>query len=170
MQRGVSTGAKAAALPEHQATVRPEWIDYNGHMNVAYYVLVFDHATDAVLGSLGAGPDDRARTGCSVFVLEAHVTYEREVAAGDALRVASRVLACDDKRLILYHEMHCPRIVGIVASNEVLCLNVGVATRRAAPWPEPVRLRIAAAAAESARLPVPPRSGRAIALTAARPR
>lgn len=169
MQGGVSTGAKAAALPEHQATVQPEWIDYNGHMNVAYYVLVFDHATDAVLGSLGAGPDDRARTGCSVFVLEAHVTYEREVAAGDTLRVASRVLACDDKRLILYHEMHCPRIAGIVATNEVLCLNVGAATRRAAPWPADVARRIAQAVVADAGRGEASRAGRAITLARRRP-
>ena len=164
MSAGPLAGGAMPTLAAHEETVRPEWIDYNGHMNVAYYVLVFDHATDAVLGRLGCGPDDRARTDCSVFVLEAHVTYEREVGAGERLMVTSRVLACDDKRLILYHEMVCPHRPGVVASNEVLCLNVGVATRRSAPWPPSVAQRIAHAVAESAGSAQPRRAGRAIAL------
>jgi acyl-CoA thioester hydrolase len=169
--RTIDPSDQGSPAPEDalEETVRPEWIDYNGHMNVAYYVLVFDHATDAVLGRLGAGPDDRARTGCTVFVLEAHVTYEREVKAGERLRVTSRVLACDDKRLIIYHEMVCAGRDGIVATNEVLCLNVAEATRRAAPWPPSARTRIARATAESARLPIPARAGRAITLASGRP-
>lgn len=153
----------------HQETVRVDWIDYNGHMNVAYYVLVFDHATDAVLDHLGAGGTYRAATGCSVFVVEAHVTYEQEVGLGDTLRVNSRLLEADGKRLRLYHEMRCPRLGGLVATNEVLCVNVSLASRRAVPWPDDLAERLRRAAADQAGLPRPLRAGRAITLSAKRP-
>ncbi len=123
-------------LPPHHETVQPEWIDYNGHMNVAYYVLVFDHATDAALDALGLGEAYRKDSGCSVFVGDMHVTYRQEVGGGDALVVTTRALAHDDKRLILFHEMRCAGTPdGLVASNEVLCVHVDLATRRSAPWP-----------------------------------
>ena len=83
------------ALIEHEETVRPEWIDYNGHMNFAYYVLVFDHATDVLFDALGIGSDYcRERTN-SNFVLETHTLYEREVGGGDRLRVRCRLLDAD---------------------------------------------------------------------------
>ena len=61
----------------YEETVRPEWVDYNGHMNVAYYVLIFDHATDAALDQLDVGEAYRRRAGCSVFVGEMHVIIAR---------------------------------------------------------------------------------------------
>ena len=87
----------------HRETVRPEWVDYNGHMNVAYYALVFDHGTDNVLEHLGLGRHYRDSTGRSVFVVESHVTYEAEVLVGDAVAVTSRVMGCNGKRLHLFH-------------------------------------------------------------------
>ena len=71
----------------YQETVRPEWIDYNGHMNVAYYLLVFDHASDALIDQLDLGIDYRNRENCSMFAVETHITYEREVLEGDGLAV-----------------------------------------------------------------------------------
>ena len=73
----------AQPLDIYRAPVEAAWIDYNGHMNVAYYVLMFDRATDALLDRLGLGAAYRRRTDHSLFVLESHVTYEREVKAGD---------------------------------------------------------------------------------------
>ena len=69
-----------APLDLHREPVRPEWIDYNGHMNVAYYLLAFDHACDAFLDYMGMDDASRARTGGTTFTVEAHVTYQREVA------------------------------------------------------------------------------------------
>ncbi len=115
--------------------MRPEWVDYNGHMNVAYYVLIFDHATDAALDRLDVGEAYRRRAGCSVFVGEMHVNYRQEVVEGDALTVGTRLLATDERRLVLFHEMTCSRFPKPVASNEVLCVHVDLATRRPAPWP-----------------------------------
>jgi len=64
---------------QRQTRVKADWIDYNGHMNVAYYVLVFDHSTDALLESLGLGEAYRQGENKSFFVVESHVTYENEV-------------------------------------------------------------------------------------------
>ena len=63
----------------HRENVQHDWVDYNGHMSVAYYLLVFDHATDALLDLIGLNQRHREITGKSVFVAEAHLTYENEV-------------------------------------------------------------------------------------------
>lgn len=158
-----------APLSLHAETVRPEWVDYNGHMNVAYYVLVFDHATDAVLDFLDLGEAYRRRTRGSVFVGEAHVTYEQEVNAGDRLSVSSRILSFDGKRLILFHEMVGERTEGLVATNEVLCLHVDLDTRRTAPVPPAAAERIERVVSEHSAQPRPSRAGRAIGLDTRRP-
>jgi acyl-CoA thioester hydrolase len=158
-----------AFFPVHGEIVRPEWVDYNNHMNVAYYVLVFDHATDAVFDHLDLGEAYREKSGCSVFVGEAHVTYEREVCMGDRLRVTSRVLGFDGKRIILYHEMDCDRAGGLVATNEVLCLHVDLTSRRAAPLPKAAVRRLERAAAWDAGFSRPLRAGRTIGLDTRRP-
>lgn len=156
-------------LALHQEVVRPEWVDYNGHMNVAYYVLVFDHATDAVLDHLDIGSAYREASGCSVFVAEAHVTYEQEVREGERLRVTSRVLGFDGKRLILFHRMVRSDDAEHVATNEVLCLHVDLGARRTTPLPEAAADRLVRVAADHARLPRPPQAGRSIHLGGRRP-
>jgi acyl-CoA thioester hydrolase len=165
----LSFGEIAAPLRLHRETVRPEWVDYNGHMNVAYYVLVFDHATDAVLDDLDLGASYRAASGCSVFVAEAHVTYDREVNAGDALRIASRVVAAEGRKFILYHEMFRADEGEVAATNEVLCLHVDLARRRSAPMPGGAEERLKRIAEIHGRLPRATGIGRAIALNAGRP-
>lgn len=156
-----STGNSPAT---HRETVDAAWVDYNGHMNVAFYVLVFDHATDAFLDALDLGENYRTRARCSVFVGEMHVCYLQEVVAGDELAVTTRLLASDRKRLVLFHEMRCARIEGVVASNEVLCVHVDLDARRAVAWPDTVAARLAATVAGDAGRPRPDRSGRAVAL------
>ena len=67
--------SQAKPLSLYQGTVLPEWIDYNGHMNVAYYVLAFDHATDELFDYIGMDESYRAEQNCSMFTLELHVNY-----------------------------------------------------------------------------------------------
>jgi acyl-CoA thioester hydrolase len=78
--------------------VRREWIDHNGHMNMGYYLVVFDFATDAWFRYLGLGEPHRAAQAVTTFCLQAHVTYHREVRAGDPLRFTTQLLAWDAKR------------------------------------------------------------------------
>jgi acyl-CoA thioester hydrolase len=119
----------------HEEIVQPDWVDYNGHMNVAYYVLVFDHATDAMLGLLDMGADYRDRTDSSDFVIESHVSYLSEVVKGDSLQVASLLLGFDDKRLHLFHHMYHGQNGHLCATIELMLVHVDMKSRRAALFP-----------------------------------
>ena len=89
-----------APLELWRETVKPEWVDYNGHMNVAYYTLVFDHAVDAFFTHIGMGRDYRDAMTCSTFTVEHHITYDREVLEGDGLICRTRLVGFDEKRII----------------------------------------------------------------------
>ncbi len=88
-----------------ETTVKPEWIDYNSHMRDAYYGLVFSLAVDAMQDEVGFDADYRARTGCTIYLLEDHKFYLREVKEADRLRIETRVLDCDEKRFHLHMQM-----------------------------------------------------------------
>ncbi|UKJ72480.1 thioesterase family protein [Azospirillum brasilense] len=148
----------------HRETVRPEWIDYNGHMNVAYYLLAFDHATDAVLDHFGIGKAYAEGEGRSMFAVEAHLTYAREVTEGDGLTFTSLVLGADAKRLHLFHEMRHEEDGFLAATAEFVLLHVDLAERRSVPLAPDVAERLAWTAAEHATLSVPPQAGRSVGL------
>lgn len=148
----------------YQAEVIPEWIDYNGHMNLAYYVLAFDHATDRLLEEIGIGNAYRQATGCSTFVLEAHVTYEQEMRLGDAFAIATRLIDADRKLLHLFHTMIRADGDEVVATTELLALHVDRNGPRAAPLPEATWTRIEALLAAHRQIPLPPQLGRKIGI------
>jgi acyl-CoA thioester hydrolase len=106
----------------------------------------------------------RRRAGCSVFVGEMHVNYRQEVLQGDALTIGTRLLAVDERRLVLFHEMACSRFENPIASNEVLCVHVDLATRRPASWPADAAERLAREFAGQSHLPQPKLAGRGIRL------
>lgn len=153
-----------APLRLHRETVRPEWIDYNGHMNVAYYLLAFDHATDAVLDHFGIGKEYAEGEGRSMFAVEAHLTYAREVTEGDGLTFASFILGADAKRLHLFHEMHHEEDGFLAATAEFVLVHVDLAERRSLPLADGIAERLARTAAEHGALPVPPQAGRSVGL------
>lgn len=154
----------AAPIAWHEEAVRPEWIDRNGHMNLAYYVVIFDHATDVVFDALGIGEAYTRSTGNSLFAVESHILYERELKAGERVRVRIHVLGAEAKRLHIAHEMFTEASDGRVALQELMCVHVDMATRRSAPFPPDRQAAIAALAAAHARLPQPAGLGRRIAL------
>ncbi len=119
-----------ATLPSHRFVVSPDWIDHNGHMNVAYYVLAFDLATDAVYDAWGLGLDYPARSGCSVFTLGMNVDYRSELFEGDAFVVTTQLVDCDEKRIHYFHRMVREQSGRLAATNECLCMNVHVDSRR----------------------------------------
>ncbi|WP_299986185.1 thioesterase family protein [uncultured Ruegeria sp.] len=88
-----------------ETTVKPEWIDYNGHMQDAYYGLVFSYAVDAMQDEVGFDAEYRAHTGCTIYLLEDHKYYLREVRETDHLRVETHILSCDEKRFHLHMQM-----------------------------------------------------------------
>jgi acyl-CoA thioester hydrolase len=148
----------------YRTAVLPEWIDYNGHMNVAYYMLVFDKGTDALFDRLGIGEAYRRETDRTVYALEAHITYQREVKQDDAVRVEARLVAADAKRLHVFHRMVRESDGVLAATNELLFLHVDLAGPRAAPFPDGARRNIDGLLAEHAGLPAPPELGRSISL------
>ncbi|MBM3558570.1 MAG: thioesterase-like protein [Alphaproteobacteria bacterium] len=153
-----------APLALFREAVRPEWIDCNGHMNVAYYVLAFDHATDAFFDWLGIGEAYLRERNCSTFTLEAHVTYEREVHAGAPLAFTTRLIDFDAKRIRYIHLMYHADEGYLAASNELLSLHVDMARRRSAPLPDGVQARLARLKDAHDRLPPTPQAGRKISL------
>lgn len=133
---------KTAALPPPLAVVRPDWVDNNGHMNMGFYMVVFDIATDQLWPSLGLGAPFRVRN-LGTFAAEAWVSYQREVTEGMPLACTSEVLAHDAKRLLAVHRMHHATEGWLAAENEVLYLCVDLTARRVTPWPEDVLARFA---------------------------
>jgi len=153
-----------APLDVHRATVLPEWIDWNGHMNVGFYVVAFDKATDTLCQQLGVGWEyTRDRIGMT-FVLEAHVTYDREVKEGDPLRITTQILDHDAKRVHYIHEMYHATEGYLASTNELMLMNIDYATRRSAPWPAWAMDRLGTLAAAHKVLPVPKQAGRLIGL------
>jgi acyl-CoA thioester hydrolase len=127
-----------------RAVVRPEWIDYNGHMNVGYFSVVFDHAVDAFLEFLGFTQEFRRQNGSTTFALEQHLNFLREVNAGDRLRFEARLLDFDAKRFHFYQEMFRVGDGRPVASCEGLSAHISTITRRSAPMPAQLLERLAA--------------------------
>ena len=154
----------AAPLDVYRDVVRPEWIDHNGHMNVGYYLVVFDFATDEFFRWVGLDAAHRHAHAITTFCLEAHVTYHREVRSGDPLRFTTVLLGHDAKRIHYIHAMYHAREGFLASTNELMSLHVDLATRRGAPMHPAVVERLAAIQAAHAALPRPPQAGRRISL------
>jgi acyl-CoA thioester hydrolase len=145
-------------------SVEREWIDYNGHMNMAYYNLVFDRALDHVYDRLGIGADYVRTQGGSCFTAEIHVNYLQELLEGDPIRVTFQLLDWDAKRLHFFESMYHATEGYVAATSEQLALHVDMSTRRAAPLPDSVQQSLAELMAEHAELPRPAQAGRSIGI------
>jgi acyl-CoA thioester hydrolase len=140
---------------ECEVIVKPEWIDPNGHMNIAYYVVAFDEGNDVLQNHLGLGYDDIRRTGNSAFIVGMNVDYRREVFEGDPLRIETRLLDWDHKRFHVFHEMYHAAEGFLAATNEVLFVHLSMRERRSVPFPDAVQTELARIAAAHERLGVP---------------
>lgn len=158
----------AAPFDAYRDVVRAEWIDNNQHMNMGYYVVVFDLATDEFLRWVGLDEAHRSKNHVTTFCLEAHVTYHREVRAGDPLRFTTLLLGYDAKRIHYVHEMFHATEGHLAATNELMSLHVSEVTRRGAPMAPEILARLARIQKAHEALPRPPQVGRTIGL-AARP-
>ncbi len=144
--------------------ILPEWMDPNGHMNVAYYVLAFDRATDALYDQLGIGWSYLERERRSLFTLSMNVDYLREVVAGDGISVVSRLIDHDDKCVHYFHEMRHVQGGYLAATSELLAIHVNMATRRSEPFPLDVRKRLTSTRLTHAAAPLPPQVGRKLGI------
>ena len=117
--------------------VKDAWIDYNGHLSEAYYVLVLGNATDAVMYAVGLGPEYRSANDASLYTVEAHVRYLAEVPAGSELEVRSSVIGVTAKLLWIWHELW---VSGRLRATEEV-LGVHVRAGSSAPLPADVAAR-----------------------------
>lgn len=145
-------------------SVDPDWIDYNGHLNMAYYNVLFDRGVDGAFETFGLGPDYKATTDHSTYVAEAHVRYMRELHAGDRVRVTFRLLDHDAKRIHSWQEI-VHESGWTAATSENMTLHVDLAGPRVAPFPDAVRQRIEAMARDHADMPRPERAGRPVGIS-----
>jgi acyl-CoA thioester hydrolase len=149
----------AAPMDRYRTSVGAEWVDLNGHMNLAYYMVAFDKAADVLLDQIGVGVEyTKSRLGM-IFVLEAHVTYARELLENDPIRVSTQILDHDRKLLHLFHHMYRGDEEDVVATSEALLIHVNFESRRSAPWPQPAWERLEAMAKAHSALPYPPQAG-----------
>ncbi len=144
--------------------IRPEWIDYNGHMNEAFYLLIFSRATDAFMAHIGMDPRSPAIEEASLYTLESHICYLREAAEGMEVAVATRLLEHDAKRARIFHAMHPVGGGEPLATAEMMLLNVDMSGPKAAPFAPPVLTRLERIGRDQAGLPRPEQAGRAIGL------
>jgi len=157
--------------PEYDAPVSfprqkvlPDWIDFNGHMNVAYYLYAFDRCVDHLYNDLGVGPAFVEETGSSVFTLEAHINYLSEVVEADPLEVTGRLMDHDAKRIHAYFEMHHGTDGRIVAAMEQIGIHVSMETRRPVEFEAGVTARLASMSAAHRGLPAAEYAGRVIGI------
>lgn len=138
---------------EFRDRVRPEWIDYNGHLSEPFYVMVFGFATTNLMDVTGIDEKYRTETGHSLYTVEAHVRYLHEVGPDAELLVTTSVVSAGAKKVRLCHEMSVGHT--LVATEELLALHVGGA--RATPFPEHIAVRLGKLIA-----PAPDYAGRSI--------
>ena len=145
-----------------EMTVLPEWIDFNGHLNMAYYNVLFDQGVDQAYGEIGLGPEYQ-RTGCTTYVAEFHVCYLRELHKGDRVYTTFQLLDHDEKRFHSFQELW--HVDGwLAATAEGLTLHVDQSGPRVAPMPDHILTRLDAMRQNHAKLPKPAQAGRSIGI------
>ena len=144
--------------------VEPGWIDYNGHLNMAYYNVLFDRAVDEVLELLGCGAGYVKSRRQSWFTAEVHVRYLRELHAEDPVRVTFQLINFDSKRLHFFEQLFHAADGWVSATSENLALHVDMAAGKTAALPADVAAALAKMKTAHAKLPLPEAAGRRIAM------
>lgn len=145
------------------ARVRPEWIDYNGHMNMAYYAVIFDEAGEEIYPQIGFGSDYQ-KTGFTTYTAEFHICYLRELHLGDAVTVTLQLVDYDEKRFHTYQEIW-HEDGWCAATGEAMGLHVDQSGPRVAPMPPGILANLKKLHDAHAELPRPQRVGRRIGIT-----
>lgn len=145
--------------------VMPEWIDYNGHMNMGYYLVAFDHiATDQFYDSMNIGVSHKQGLGKTTFTLGANIDFVREVLAGDKLRISSQLLDYDHKRLHYIHCMYHEDQGYLAATNECLGMYIDLETRRSTRFSDQQMARFQQELERGLQCPVPDEFGRKLGI------
>ena len=147
------------------AEVRPEWIDYNGHMNMGYYLVAFDQfATDRFYDYLNIGQAHKQALGKTTFTLGANIDFIREVMAGDSLRLTSQLADYDHKRLHYIHCMYHDKQGYLAATNECLGMYIDLESRRSASFSDEQLARFQRELELGRQFPLPQAFGRRLGI------
>jgi len=143
-----------AGIPIYRTAIQPEWIDFNGHLRDAYYALIVSLAIDALMDRVGIDADYRARAGGTLYTLESHLHYLREIKGKDTVAVTVRIAGHDHKRIHAAFELGRAGDAAVAATAEVMLMHVvqqdGHA--RSAPLPAAVSEKLVEFAAASGNL------------------
>ena len=148
----------------YKTAVQPAWVDYNGHLRDAYYLLICSFASDGLMDLIGLDEGGRARTGHTLYTLECHLNFLAEVKLGVELRVRTQLLGHDHKRLHIHHLVERCDDGRVVAESEQMLMNVDTATGRSAAFAVQVAQQIRALAMAQVEVPRPTCVGRLIGL------
>ncbi len=146
-----------------ETQVRPEWVDYNGHMTDSRYLQVFGDATDALFRRVGVD-DSYRKSGRAMYTVETHVSHLNEAKALEGLYVTTQLLSVDDKRVHLFNVLRRTRDDAMVATGEQIYLHVNTEAGKAAPMDAQVRAKLDAIRAAHADLPTPEQKGRHVGM------
>jgi acyl-CoA thioester hydrolase len=146
--------------------IEPPWIDYNGHLNMAYYNVLFDRAVDELWLRLGIGPAYMKARGGSTFTAECHVRYLREIHLEDPARVSILVVAADEKRIHTFQELRHATEGWLSATSENMTIHIDMAARKVAPFPPDIAARVRALAEAHSAVARPDGIGRNIGMPA----
>jgi acyl-CoA thioester hydrolase len=143
----------------NEIQVRPDWIDHNHHLNVAYYVLIFDQSLDNLVDEIELTRAYRKESGNTIFVLETHVTYVQEVKESDMLEIYARVVDYDEKRIHLFLEMYHKEDGFLSATSEQMIMHIDTSGPKATPMPVNIQENLKKYKELHAHLPLPPQAG-----------
>jgi len=144
--------------------VRPEWCDYNQHLNMSYYVLIFDHATDVFHANLGLDKEYRLSAGCSTFAVETHTTYLAEVYEREEVYMTTQLLDHDEKRLHYFHQMYHAEKGFLSATTEIMTVHVDLSARKVVPMTPDIQQKTAALFESHQAMSKPEQAGRIIGI------
>ncbi|HEY1310725.1 MAG TPA: thioesterase family protein [Pseudolabrys sp.] len=144
--------------------IEPQWIDYNGHLNMAYYNVLFDRAVDEIYDLIGLGPAYLKQHGHSTMVAEMHVRYLRELRNSDQVRVSVQLLDYDAKRVHLFERLLHATENWVSATSETMTLHVDMAAKKVAPFPDSVMKTLERMKKAHAVLPPPDGAGRSVGM------
>jgi acyl-CoA thioester hydrolase len=144
--------------------IEPPWIDYNGHLNMAYYNVLFDRAIDELWLEFGMGPAYRKQRDGSTFTAECHVRYLREIHLDDPVQIAIVLVGADAKRLHTFQQLRHATEGWLSATSENISLHVDITARKTAPFPPDILTRIETVADAHSGIARPEGIGRSIAM------
>lgn len=153
----------------YRGRIQPEWIDHNGHMNVGFYMVVFDFAVEDWLGFCGLSAAHLKAHHATTFVVESHATYERELLEGDPIFITAQLLGYADKKIHSFFRMYHAEQTYLSATHEIITLHIDGETRRPSPMRPEVLDRMQAVQQLQMDQPKPPQAGRTLSVHAKRP-